>query len=247
MNALEVHALSKRFGGVQAVSDISISVAPGERRLIIGPNGAGKTTFFNMLAGAITVSSGTIHLFGRDITTLAAHQRARMGLARTFQITNLFPRLSVRENLLLALQAADEAAFSIGRPRSANRAMHVRAAHLLEEWQLTGIAERAAREISYGEKRQVDLLLAMAVQPRILLLDEPLSAAEAVRIVGMVRSLPRDMTILMIEHDMDLAFDLVDRIAVLHQGRLIAEGNGDEIRGHPKVSEIYLGVDDPPC
>ena len=250
MNALEVHAVSKRFGGVQAVSDISFRVAPGERRLIIGPNGAGKTTFFNMLAGAITVSSGTIHLFGRDITRLAAHQRARMGLARTFQITNLFPRLSVRDNLLLALQAAEATAFSIGRPRSANRAMHLRAAHLLEEWQLAGIAERHAREISYGEKRQVDLLLAMAVQPRILLLDEPLaglSAAEAVRIVGMVRSLPRDITILMIEHDMDVAFDLVDRIAVLHQGRLIAEGNGDEIRGHPKVSEIYLGVDEDPC
>lgn len=246
MNALVVQNVSKRFGGVLAVSNVSLTVEPGERRLIIGPNGAGKTTLFNMLAGAVAVSAGKIDLFGCDITRLAAYKRARMGLSRTFQITNLFPRLSVLDNLLLALQAAEDNAFSLTGRMRANGLLYRRARTLLEEWGLSPIAERRAKEISYGEKRQIDLILAMAVQPRVLLLDEPtagLSAAETIRIVGMVRSLPRDVTILMIEHDMDVGFDLADRIAVLHQGRLIAEGDGETIRGDPKVSEIYLGVD----
>ena len=247
MSALVVQSVSKRFGGVLAVSDVSFTVEPGERRLIIGPNGAGKTTLFNMLAGAMTVTAGKIDLFGRDITRLPEHDRARMGLSRTFQITNLFPRLTVLDNLLLALQAAERDSFSLTRRMRANRRLYNRAENLLEEWGLAAIADRPAKEISYGEKRQIDLILAIAVQPRLLLLDEPtagLSAAETVRMVGMVHSLPRGMTILMIEHDMDVAFDLADHIAVLHQGRLIAEGNGETIRGHPKVSEIYLGADE---
>ena len=246
MSALVVRNVSKRFGGVLAVSDISMVVEPGERRLIIGPNGAGKTTYFNMLAGATGVTTGHIEFFGQDITLLAAHARARLGLSRTFQITNLFPRLSVVENLLLSLQALEAGAFSLTRRMRANRALYDRAGGLLADWGLTDIAERPAREISYGEKRQVDLILAMAAKPRLLLLDEPaagLSAAETARLVGMVRSLPRDMTILMIEHDMDVAFDLVDQVSVLHQGRLVVEGDGETVRGHPVVTEIYLGVD----
>lgn len=246
MSALIIEGLSRNFGGVQALSDVSLTVEPGERRLIIGPNGAGKTTLFNMLSGAFAVSSGRVMLFGRDITQLPAYERAKMGLARTFQITNLFPRLTVLENVLLALQAADDSAFSLHRRMRAQHHLFHNANALLAEWGLAAIAGRPAKEISYGEQRQIDLILAMAVQPKVLLLDEPtagLSAAEVVRVVGMVRSLPKDITILMIEHDMDVAFELADRITVLHQGRIIAEGDVEAIRNDPKVTEIYLGAD----
>jgi branched-chain amino acid transport system ATP-binding protein len=245
MSALAVSDVSRNFGGVQALSNVSFEVAPGERRLIIGPNGAGKTTLFNLLSGTVAVSGGQVMLFGRDITNLPPYQRARMGLARTFQITNLFPRLTVLENVLLALQAADKSAFSMLARMRANRTLFHNAETLLQEWGLTAIAGRAAREISYGEQRQIDLILAIAVRPKVLLLDEPtagLSAAEVVRVVAIVRSLPKDMTILMIEHDMDVAFALADRITVLHQGRLIAEGGVAAIRNDPQVSAIYLGA-----
>jgi branched-chain amino acid transport system ATP-binding protein len=244
--ALDIRGLSRHFGGVQALSQVSMSVQTGERRLVIGPNGAGKTTLFNMVAGTFQPSAGTVLLWGKDITRAPAYVRARMGLARTFQITNLFSRLSVFDNLLLALNAGEPTAFSMQRPIRANRAMYRRAEALLDNWGLTAIAGRGAREVSYGEQRQVDLMLAMACEPKLLLLDEPmagLSAAEAARVIGMIHALPREMTILMIEHDVDLAFDLADRISVLHQGQLIAEGAPDEIRGHPQVSEIYLGMD----
>ena len=246
MSALVVSDVSRNFGGVQALSNVSFEVAPGERRLIIGPNGAGKTTLFNLLSGVLAVSDGKVMLFDRDITNLPPYERAHMGLARTFQITNLFPRLSVLENVLLALQAADKSAFSMLARMRANRPLFHNAKSLLQEWGLAAIAGRAAREISYGEQRQIDLILAMAMRPKVLLLDEPtagLSAAEVVRVVGMVRSLPKDMTILMIEHDMDVAFALADRITVLHQGRLIAEGEVAAIRNDPHVSAIYLGAD----
>ena len=246
MSALVIDAVSRNFGGVQALTDVSFTVAPGQRRLIIGPNGAGKTTLFNMLSGAFPVSSGRVTMFGREITNLPANERAELGLARTFQITNLFPNLTVTENLLLALQAKDDKAFSMFSSMRANRGLFERAQTLLEKWGIADIAERPAREISYGQQRQVDLILAMACEPKVLLLDEPtagLSAAEVVRVVGMIGALPKDMTVLMIEHDMDVAFDLADRIAVLHQGRLLAEGTPDEIRGHPQVTEIYLGAD----
>jgi branched-chain amino acid transport system ATP-binding protein len=246
MSALVVSDVSRNFGGVQALSNVSFEVAPGERRLIIGPNGAGKTTLFNLLSGTLAVSDGKVMLFGRDITNLPPYERAHMGLARTFQITNLFPRLTVLENVLLALQAADKSAFYMLARMRNNRPLFHKAESLLQEWGLAAIAGRAAREISYGEQRQIDLILAMAMRPKVLLLDEPtagLSAAEVVRVVGMVRSLPKDMTILMIEHDMDVAFALADRITVLHQGRLIAEGGVAAIRNDPHVSAIYLGAD----
>jgi len=246
MSALVAEAVSRNFGGVQALSNVSFTVQPGERRLIIGPNGAGKTTLFNMISGAFAVSDGTIRLFGRDITHLPPYERARMGLARTFQITNLFPNLTVLENVLLALQAMDDSAFLLHRPMRANAHLFARAGALLEAWGLAALAGQLAKDISYGEKRQVDVILGMAMQPKVLLLDEPtagLSAAEVVRVVGMIRSLPRDMTILMIEHDMDVAFELADRITVLHQGRLIAEGPRDAIRNNAQVNEIYLGAE----
>ncbi len=199
MSALVVSDVSRNFGGVQALSNVSITVEPGERHLIIGPNGAGKTTLFNVLTGTFPASSGRMLLFGRDITQLPPYERARMGLARTFQITNLFPRLTVLENVLLALQAADKSAFSLHRRLRANEPLFHRAGSLLDDWGLAAIAEKAAKEISYGEKRQIDLILAMATRPKVVLLDEPiagLSAAEVVRVVDIIRRLPREITIL---------------------------------------------------
>ncbi len=246
MSALIVTDLARNFGGVQAVADVSFAVERGERRLLIGPNGAGKTTLFNMLSGALAVSNGSVALFGRDITWLPAYVRARMGLARTFQITNLFPRLTVLENILLALQAAEHNVLSLRRPMRANHELFDRAHTLLDGWDLAAITGKAAKDIAYGQQRQIDLILAIAARPKVLLLDEPtagLSAAEVVRVVDMIRRLPREITILMIEHDMDVAFEIADRVTVLHQGRLIAEGSVEAIRNHPQVREIYLGVD----
>jgi len=247
MSALVISNVSRNFGGLEAVSNVSLSVDAGERRLMIGPNGAGKTTLFNMLSGALAVSSGSVVLFDHDITRLPAYARARMGLARTFQITNLFPRLTVLENLLLALLAAKQEVRSLYRPVRASHSLMQHAKRLLDEWDLGAIAGKDAREISYGQQRQIDLVLALASRPKVILLDEPtagLSAAEVVRVVGMIRTLPQNITILVIEHDMDVAFELADRVSVLHQGRLIAEGGVEVIRNHPQVREIYLGVDD---
>ncbi len=246
MTALSVTDVSRNFEGVQALANVSFEVAPGERRLIIGPNGAGKTTLFNILAGSYAASSGRVVLFGRDITRLPAYARARLGLSRTFQITNLFYRLTVLENILLALQAGKGAASPVLRLLQQDRALLARADVLLEQWGLSECAKQAAQDISYGQQRQLDILLAMAVAPKVLLLDEPtagLSAAEVPRVKAILRSLPRDTTVLMIEHDMDVAFELADRITVLHQGRLLAEGNVEAIRNNPQVTEIYLGSD----
>ncbi len=246
MTALAVTDVCRNFEGVQALDHVSFEVAPGERRLIIGPNGAGKTTLFNILGGSFAASSGRVALFGRDITRLPAYARARLGLSRTFQITNLFFHLTVLENVLLALQAGKGTASPVRRLLQGDRALNARADALLEHWGLSELAGHAARDISYGQQRQLDILLAMAGDPRVLLLDEPtagLSAAEVPRVMAILGGLPRDTTVLMIEHDMDVAFELADRIAVLHQGRLLAEGSVEAIRNNPQVTEIYLGSD----
>jgi len=246
MNALAVRDLAKSFGGVQALAGVTLTVAQGERRAVIGPNGAGKTTLFHAISGTIFPSWGTVVLFDREITRLAPYERARLGLARTFQITNLFPGLTVLENVLLAVCAAAGGGLGLLRPMAAHPRLFEKAERLLEEWGLSASARRLVRHLSYGEQRQIELILALAGSPRLLLLDEPtagLSPAETAQVVAMVRSLPREITILMIEHDMDVAFELADSITVLHQGLLIAEGDRETIRSHPKVSEIYLGVE----
>jgi branched-chain amino acid transport system ATP-binding protein len=244
VSALTVRDLSKSFGGVQALENVSFTIAPGERRAVIGPNGAGKTTLFHVISGTIFPSVGTIALFDSDITRLAPDVRARLGIARTFQITNLFFRLTVLENVLLAVAAANGVGLRLIRPMVAYRHLYEKAERLLSQWELAESARRLVQHLSYGEQRQLELVLALAGAPAILLLDEPtagLSPAETKRVVAMVRDLPRDMTILMIEHDMDVAFELADRITVLHQGRLIAEGDQAAIRANSQVTEIYLG------
>jgi branched-chain amino acid transport system ATP-binding protein len=244
--ALAVDNISKNFGGVAALSGVSLDVARGERRILLGPNGAGKTTLFHTISGNIMPSAGRIALFGHDITRLRPDRRARLGLARTFQITNLFPRLTVLDSVLLALDGAEGGGLHLFRPPADSRRLDERAGQLLAQWGLADTAHRVVRTLSYGEQRLIEIALALAANPQVLLLDEPtagLSPAETRRVVSMVQQLPRDMTIVMIEHDMDVAFELADNIAVMHQGRLIAEGDEAAIRANQQVTEIYLGAD----
>ena len=247
MTALQVEQLSHRFGGLLALSDVNLTVAPGERLAIIGPNGAGKTTLFNIVTGIFRPSAGRIRLFGRDVTRLPTHRRAHLGLARTFQITTLFPRLTVLDSVLLAVQGLDPARFTLHRSRRTYTHLLERAESLLADWGLADRGHQVTGRLSYGEQRQVELILALAGAPKVLLLDEPtagLSPAETAAVAEMIRRFSRDTTILLIEHDMDVALDLVDRVAVLFQGRVLAEGNKDEIRRDPEVAAIYLGTDD---
>ncbi len=247
MTALEVDKLSHSFGGLTALSDVNLAVAPGERLAIIGPNGAGKTTLFNIITGILGPSAGRIRLFGRDVTRLPTHRRAQLGLARTFQITTLFPRLTVLESVLLAVQGLDPVRFTLHRRRAAYGHLLERAESLLADWGLADRARQVTGQLSYGEQRQVELILALAGAPKVLLLDEPtagLSPAETASVAEMIGRFSRDTTILLIEHDMDVALDLVDRVTVLYQGRVLAAGSKDEIRRHPEVAAVYLGTDD---
>jgi len=247
VTALRVEGLTHLFGGLRALDGVNLQVHVGERRVILGPNGAGKTTLFNLITGLLSPLAGAIHLFDHDLTALPPYRRSRLGLGRTFQITTLFPRLTVLESVLLAVQGADPARFTLVRPRTAYRHLWARAEQLLGEWGLADQREVPARELSYGEQRQVELVLALAGRPRVLLLDEPtagLSAAETATVVAMIERFSRDVTVLLIEHDMDVALALAERITVLHQGRVLAEGTRDEMRADPRVKEIYLGADD---
>ena len=246
MSALSIEGVTKSFGGVQALRGVTLSVEAGQRLVLLGPNGAGKTTLFHAISGNILASSGRVALFGEDITRLPPDARARRGLARTFQITNLLPSLSVLDNIRLALCGADRLTFRFFRAMASYRETTSRATQLLADWGLADAADRTVRNLSYGEQRQVEVVMAIAAAPRLLLLDEPtagLSPAETLGLVDMVRKLPRDMTIVMIEHDMDVAFEIADRVAVMHRGELIAEGNEAEIRANKQVSDIYLGLE----
>ncbi len=246
MSALAVENVSKSFGGVAALAGISLEVSEGERRVLLGPNGAGKTTLFHTISGNVMPSGGRIALFGTDITLMRPDRRELLGLARTFQVTNLFPRLTVLDSVLLALGGAAGNNLQLLETMSRQRRKSEEAQRLLDQWGLAGTAPRVVRNLSYGEQRQLELVLAIAGAPRVLLLDEPtagLSPAETARVVQMVQLLPRDMTILMIEHDMDVAFELADRIAVMHQGRVIAEGDEAAIRANKQVTDIYLGAE----
>jgi ABC-type branched-subunit amino acid transport system ATPase component/ABC-type branched-subunit amino acid transport system permease subunit len=247
VSALTVEGLSHDFGGLRALDAVSFEVAEGERLVILGPNGAGKTTLFNLVTGLFPPTAGRIALFGRDVTRLAPHRRARLGLGRTFQITTLFPRLTVLESVLLAVQGADRARFTLHRPLAAFPRLFARAERLLDEWSLAERRDVLTRQLSYGEQRQLELLLALAGEPKVLLLDEPtagLSPAETASVAGLIRRFPRDVTILLIEHDMDVALELAERVIVFHYGRVVAAGPRDEIRKDARVAEIYLGIDE---
>ena len=247
--ALELEGLCRRFGGLEAVGGVTLTVPPGARKAIIGPNGAGKTTLFNLITGELAPSAGRIRLFGQDVTSLPAHRRAALGLARTFQITNLFRSLTVEENVLLAVQALRPSRYVMTRPLRAYADVRQRARALLEP---AGLWEKRAmpvRALSYGEQRQIEVLLALAGEPRLLLLDEPaagLSPGERLEMARFIKGLDAGLTILLIEHDMDVAFEVVETIAVLHFGCLVAEGSKEAVRASPAVQEIYLGTEASP-
>ena len=242
--ALSLANVSKTFGGLRAVDDVSLQVMAGERRALIGPNGAGKTTLFSLISGEVPPTAGRIVLFGRDVTRLPPHRRAALGLARTYQITNLFPRLTVLENCLLAGQALTPIKFHLHRPLHRYPALFERAQTVLEAVGLAGKAGETVRHLSHGEQRQLEIALALAGRPKLLLLDEPtagLSPAESNLITGLLKRLDAAITILVIEHDMDVAFELSDRITVLHYGKVIADGLATDVRADALVQKIYLG------
>ncbi len=244
MKALEIQALSKNFGGLRAIHDISLDVEAGERRAIIGPNGAGKTTLFHLISGFLFPSSGSISLFGRDVTRLQAHQRAGLGMARTFQVTNLFQKLTLFDNIELGVQAIHSGRFCFYRPMTSFRQITGQTERLLKEWDLWEKRNLLLKNLSYGEQRQIEVILALATQPKLLLLDEPtagLSPAETIQVTSIIKNLPREITTILIEHDMDVAFEIADKITVLHFGSILAQGLLEEIKGNPKVTEIYLG------
>ncbi len=247
MTALAVERLVHDFGGLRALAGVDFAVARGERLTILGPNGAGKTTLFNLITGIYRTQAGRIRLFDHDVTALKPHRRARLGLGRTFQITTLFPGLSVLDSVLLAVQGADAIRFALHRPLTAYPHLFERAETLLGEWGLLDRRDVLTRQLSYGEQRQVELILALAGSPRVLLLDEPtagLSPAETAAVASMIRRFSRDITVLLIEHDMDVALELADRVTVLYQGRVLAAGTTEEIRRNRQVAEIYLGTDE---
>jgi branched-chain amino acid transport system ATP-binding protein len=244
-DALRLDAVTRHFGGLRAVDAVSLTVRAGERRALIGPNGAGKTTLFNLVAGVLPVTAGSIRLFGEDVTRAPAHRRAARGLARTFQITNLFPGLTVMENCLLAVQALTPVKFSMLRPVGGYPRLRERARGMLAAVGLETVDDVLVANLSHGEQRQLEIALALAGQPRLILLDEPtagLSPAESRLMADLLAGLDPAITVLMIEHDMDIALALASRVTVLHYGRVIADGTREEIRADPQVREIYLGA-----
>lgn len=242
--ALALQSISKHFGALKAVEQVSMDIQQGERRAVIGPNGAGKTTLFHVVSGVLPPTAGSIHVFGHDVTNVPTHRRIGLGMARTFQITNLFRKLTVEHNVVLALQGLKPTKMVMFRPLSAYKDMLRTAEQLMEEWGLSDRRKALATELSYGEQRTLEILLAVSQRPRLLLLDEPtagLSPAETSRAAETIRSLPRDISMLLIEHDMDVVFDLCDTMTVMHLGEVLATGDPASVRGNPQVQEIYLG------
>jgi len=241
---LRTEGLRKHYGGLRAVDGVDLEVLEGERRAIIGPNGAGKTTLFHLLSGEVPASGGRIVLFGRDVTRLPPYRRTALGIGRTYQVTNLFPRLSVLENALLATFGLRPQKYDPFRPALRHREVLDEARALLEAFGLWDKRDWPIGSLSYGEQRQLEIVLALAGRPRLLLLDEPtagLSPAETQAVTQLIRGLDSRITVLLIEHDMDVAFQVAQRITVLHFGRVLAEGTVEEVRANPEVQAIYLG------
>ncbi|MGH9255153.1 MAG: ABC transporter ATP-binding protein [Vicinamibacterales bacterium] len=243
--ALVLENVSRHFGGLKAVDNVSLDVAPGERHALIGPNGAGKTTLFNLISGELRATAGRILLFGTDVTRLAPHRRAALGIARTFQITKLFPGLTVLDNVLLACAALDRRKLAMHRAVSSYPDLEHRAARLLDTFGLSALTGEVARALSYGDQRKLEVALSMAGQPRLLLLDEPmagLSAGESQMMHALLERLDPGIAVLLIEHDMDVAFAFAERVTVLHQGSVLVDGHRDEVSANRSVQQIYLGT-----
>ena len=237
--------MSKSFGGLAAVREVTLEVLPGERKAIIGPNGAGKTTLFNLITGVFPSTSGEIFLFGKNVTGWPPHKRTALGMARTFQITSLFPKLTVLDNVLLALAGIGRTKLVMWKPLSSYERFQSRARSLLESAGFWDKRDVQVRNLSHGEQRQVEVVLGLASEPRLLLLDEPaagLSSGESREMTGFLKRLDPSLAILLIEHDMDVVFDVVSSISVLHFGAIVESGPCEEIRKSEKVQQIYLGT-----
>jgi branched-chain amino acid transport system ATP-binding protein len=244
---LETAHLFKSFGALQVTDDVSLSVEEGEVHALIGPNGAGKTTLIGQLTGEIRPDAGSVRFNGQDITALATADRARLGLARSFQITSIFPSFTAEGNVSLAVQATEKHSFRFWRPAETIERLHRPARQLLRQLGVVERADTIAAGMSHGEHRQLELAMALATGPRMLLLDEPmagLGSEESEAMLALLARLKGQYSILLIEHDMDVVFSLADRISVLVSGRIIASGNAETIRNDPQVRIAYLGEDD---
>jgi branched-chain amino acid transport system ATP-binding protein len=244
VTALGVNALCKAFGGLRVTANVNLAIEPGERRLIIGPNGAGKTTLFNQITGELTPDSGSVRLFGQDITRVPSRRRAHLGLARTYQIITLFGRDTILRNVVLALLGLSPLRWNplIGLDHQHHLIEHAHAA--LARVGLSHLAERPLAQTSYGERRRVEIAMALAQNPKVLLLDEPyagLSIDERRDVQKLLAAIPREVTIVMIEHNMDVALDFAERITLLHFGEVIVEGSRADVVNDPRTREVYLG------
>ena len=243
--ALQITQLCKSFGRIPVTQDVSLTVQPGERRLIIGPNGAGKTTLFNQISGDMRPNSGQIKLFGIDVTQLAPYKRAHLGLSRTYQIITLFTGDTLEHNVTLGLLGLRPSRWQMWRPLSFYGDLATEARRILDAVGLLHLADHPVSDLAYGEKRRVELAMALAQKPRVLLLDEPLaglSNAERSTVKALIAAIPRDTAIVMIEHDMDTALDLAETVTLLNYGRVIVDGERDSVVADPRTREVYLGV-----
>jgi len=243
---LELKGLSKSFGGLHAVRDVTLEIMPGDRKAIIGPNGAGKTTLFNLITGIYPATSGQVLLFGQDVTRWPSHRRTALGMARTFQVTHLFPKLSVVDNVLLAINGLHKSKFVMWRFLSSYRDVYEKAHGLLEQADFLDRKDTEVRYLSHGEQRQLEIVLGLASDPKVLLLDEPtagLSSGESTEMAKFLLRLDPGLAILLIEHDMDVVFGVAHQISVLHFGEVLESGTPEQIHGSKKVQEIYLGTD----
>jgi branched-chain amino acid transport system ATP-binding protein len=242
---LELKGLSKSFGGLHAVRNVDLRIMPGERKAIIGPNGAGKTTLFNVMTGILSASAGQVLLFGEDVTRWPSHRRTALGMARTFQVTSLFPKLTVLDNVMLAIEGVCRTKFVAWRFLSSYRDDYERAHQLLEQVAFHDRQHVEVRNLSHGEQRQLEIVLGLASNPKILLLDEPaagLSSGESAEMSQFLMRLDPSIALLLIEHDMDVVFDVAQQISVLHFGEVLETGSAEQIRRSAKVQEIYLGA-----
>jgi branched-chain amino acid transport system ATP-binding protein len=242
-NALELRGVSRMFGALAALSDVTMTVRPGERRAVLGSNGAGKTTLFNCITGDFLPTSGTIRLFGEDVTDFPAYERIRRGLRRTYQISLLFGGLSVLDNIYLACRGVSRGRFSLLRPRR-NDALVNAAEELLDAVHLTSARDTLVSRLSYGQQRQLEIALALAGAPRFILFDEPaagLSPTERRELIAILSGLPEHIGFIIIEHDMDVALRVAESVTMMHNGHVFKEGTPEEIEDDPEVQALYLG------
>ncbi len=246
---LTIRNLTKRFGGNTAVSAVDLEVVARETVAIIGPNGAGKTTFYNMVSGRMAPSAGSVTFEGRDITGLPPHKISRLGMSRSFQLNNIFTEMTVRENVEVALTAYHGHSRRWYNVAARNRPIQREAEELLERLSLTSMASRRAGVVSYGDKRLLEIAVVLATRPRLVLLDEPtagMTPDETRRVTGLIRSLAEsdDYTFLITEHDMEVVFNLADRVLVMHRGEALVMGTPEEVKAHPEVRRAYLGEEE---